>query len=339
MTIQEAIKAVVAGENLSLEQSRAVFTDIMSGKATDAQIAAFIVGLRMKGETVSEITGAASVMREKATRVLPENGAHLVDTCGTGGDGSNTFNISTAAAFVAAGAGALVAKHGNRSVSSRSGSADVLEALGIAVSAPPEKLKACLDTIGIAFLFAPSLHDAMKYAIGPRREIAVRTIFNVLGPLTNPSLAPHQLLGVFSNHLTGTMASVLNNMGTQRAFVVCGDNGLDEIALSGPTEVAEVHLGTVSSYSIVPEQFGLRRAPTEALRGGSPAENAVIVKDVLDGQKGPCRDIVVLNAAFALLAAGIVENPMEGIAAAAGSIDSGAARNKLELLAKACRPI
>ncbi len=336
MTIQEAIKAVIAGDHLSLEQSRAVFTDIMNGGATDAQIAAFIVGLRMKGETVSEITGAASVMRDKATHVLPENGAHLVDTCGTGGDGSNTFNISTAAAFVAAGAGALVAKHGNRSVSSRSGSADVLEALGVSIAVPPEKIKECLDAIGIAFLFAPSLHTAMKYAIGPRREIAIRTIFNVLGPLTNPALAPHQLLGVFSNHLTGVMASVLNNMGTNRAFVVCGDNGLDEIALSGPTEVAEVHLGTVSSYSILPEQFGFRRAPLEAVRGGTPADNAAIIRDILAGQKGPRRDIVVFNAAFALLAAGIAADPLDGITIAAHSIDSGAARGKLEALMKRC---
>ena len=337
MTIQEAIKAVVAGDHLSLEQSRAVFTDIMNGNATDAQIAAFIVGLRIKGETVEEITGAAAVMRDKATRVLPESCAHLVDTCGTGGDGSNTFNISTAAAFVAAGAGALVAKHGNRSVSSRSGSADVLEALGIPVAVSPEKIKECLDTIGIAFLFAPALHKAMKYAIGPRRDIAIRTIFNVLGPLTNPTLAPHQLLGVFSNHLTGIMASVLKNMGAKRAFVVCGNNGLDEIALSGPTEVAEVHLGAVSAYAIAPEQFNLKRAPLDAVRGGTPGENAAIIRDIFDGSKGPCRDIVVLNAAFALLAAGIATDPMDGIKRAEKSIDSGAARGKLKELAKRCQ--
>jgi anthranilate phosphoribosyltransferase len=337
MTIQEAIKSAVAGNNLSIEQSRAVFTDIMNGGATDAQIAAFIVALRMKGETVDEITGAAEVMRDKATHILPENGAHLVDTCGTGGDGSNTFNISTAAAFVAAGAGARVAKHGSRSVSSLSGSADVLEALGITVSVSPEKMKECLDTIGIAFLFAPSLHKAMKFAIGPRKEIAIRTIFNVLGPLTNPALAPHQLLGVFSNHLTGTMASVLNNMGTQRAFVVCGHNNLDEIALSGPTEVAEVHLGTVASYSIVPEQFGFNRFPIEAIRGGTPAENAAIIRDIFNGQQGPCRDIVTLNAAFALLSAGMAADPLEGLAMAGQSIDSGAALGKMEALARLCR--
>ncbi len=333
MNIKEAIKAVIAGEDLSVEKSRAVFTDIMSGNATDAQIAAFIVALRIKGETVDEITGAAEVMREKATSVIPETGTHLVDTCGTGGDGSNTFNISTAAAFVAAGAGATVAKHGNRAASSRSGSADVLEELGITISLPPETLKTCLETIGIAFLFAPALHGAMKYAIGPRREIGVRTIFNILGPLANPALAPHQLLGVFSNHLTGTLASVLNNMGTRRAFVVCGDNCLDEIALSGPTSVAEVNLGTVSAYTIVPEQFGFKRFPLDEIQGGTPAENADIIRKIFAGQSGPCRDIVVLNAAFALLAAGIAADPMEGIRAAAESIDSGAALGKLEALA------
>ena len=332
MTIQEAIRAVVAGQHLTIEQATAVFTEIMSGNATDAHIAAFIVALRIKGESVEEITGAASVMREKATHVLPEITDHLVDTCGTGGDGANTFNISTTAAFVAAGAGAVVAKHGNRSVSSKSGSADVLEALGVTINLPPENIKVCLDTAGIAFLFAPALHKAMKYAIGPRKEIAIRTIFNVLGPLTNPALASHQLLGVFSQSLTGTMAAVLNNMGSRRAYVVCGEDGLDEISIAGPTLVAEVHDGRISTYSIAPEQFGIRRAPLESVLGGSPPENAVIVRDVLDGKKGPCRDIVVLNAAFALVAAGIAADPNEGVALAGNSIDSEAAKKKLELL-------
>jgi anthranilate phosphoribosyltransferase len=332
MIVQEAIRAVVAGRSLSIEEATSVFTDIMSGNATDSQIAAFIVALRMKGETAEEITGAASVMREKATHVLPESTAHLVDTCGTGGDGANTFNISTAAAFVAAGAGAVVAKHGNRSVSSRCGSADVLEALGINIGIPPEKMKECLDTAGISFLFAVALHKAMKYAIGPRKEVGVRTIFNVLGPLTNPALAPHQLLGVFSESLTVTMASVLKNMGTKRAFVVCGDDGLDEISISGPTNIAELRDGAITRYSVAPEQFGLRRAPADAVKGGTPQENAAIVLGILDGQKGPRRDIVVLNAAFALTAAGIASDPKDGIGRAEESIDSGKAKGKLDLL-------
>jgi anthranilate phosphoribosyltransferase len=330
MNIQEAIGAVVAGKNLTVAQAVDVFACIMSGAATDAQIAAFIVALRMKGETPEEITGAASVMREKATRVLPAQCEHCVDTCGTGGDGANTFNVSTAAAFVAAGAGAVVAKHGNRAVSSRCGSADVLEALGVVINLTPEKMKACLDTVGIAFLFAPALHKAMKFAIGPRREIGIRTIFNILGPLTSPALAQHQLLGVFSEKLTVTMATVLNNMGTRRAFVVHGTDGLDEISISGPTSVAEIRDGKVKSYSITPEEFGIRRSPLSAIAGGTPEENAARNRAILSGEKGPGRDIVVFNAAFALAAAGIASTTEEGIALAGKSIDSGAAKNKLE---------
>ena len=335
MNIQEAIKAAVAGTNLSTQQATEVFTDIMSGNATDAQIAAFIVALRMKGETAEEITGAATVMRDKATHVLPESKSNLVDTCGTGGDGSNTFNISTATAFVAAGAGAMVAKHGNRSVSSKSGSADVLESLGVNIAVPPETMKECLDTIGIAFLFAPALHKAMKFAIGPRKEIAIRTIFNVLGPLTNPALAPNQLLGVFSENLTETMAAVLNNMGTARAFVVHGADGLDEISLSEPTRITEVRDKEIKTYTISPEDFGLGRSPLSAVGGGTPDRNAAIIRNVLAGEKGPCRDIVLLNAAFAITASGIAKDPKEGLALAARSIDSGEARGKLERLAAA----
>ena len=334
MTIQEAIKAVIAGSHLSIEDSIDVFTSIMNGGATDAQIAAFIVALRMKGESAEEITGAATVMRDKATHVLAEKCAFLVDTCGTGGDGANTFNISTAAALVAAGAGATVAKHGNRSVSSKSGSADVLEALGVNITVSAEVMKTCLDTVGIAFLFAVSLHKAMKFAIGPRKEIGVRTIFNVLGPLTNPALAPQQLLGVFSEGLTDTMAAVLNNMGTRRAFVVHGADGLDEISISGPTKVSEVCAGAVRSYSITPEDFGIRRAPLSAIAGGAPADNAAIIRSVLAGEAGPRRDIVALNAAFALVAAGVAKEPREGLALATESIDSGAARQKLAQLAE-----
>lgn len=335
VNIQEAIGAAIARKNLSVVQATEVFSDIMNGSATDAQIAAFIVALRMKGESPEEITGAAMVMRDKATHVLPEKNAqsaHCVDTCGTGGDGANTFNISTATAFVAAGAGAMVAKHGNRSVSSKCGSADVLEALGVTITISPEKMKACLDTVGIAFLFAPALHKAMKYAIGPRKEIAVRTIFNVLGPLTNPALAPNQLLGVFSEKLTGTMAAVLNAMGTRKAFVVYGMDGLDEISISGPTLVAEINNGTVTNYTITPEEFGMRRAPRSAIAGGSPKENAARIHAILGGEKGPCRDIVVLNAAFALTAAGLAATPKEGITLAERTIDSGAALAKLNNL-------
>lgn len=337
MNIQEAIGAVVAGKNLSVAQAVDVFSGIMSGSATDAQIAAFIVALRMKGETTEEITGAASVMREKATRVVPEKCEHCVDTCGTGGDEANTFNVSTAAAFIAAGAGGVVAKHGNRAVSSKCGSADVLEALGVAINLTPEKMKTCLDTVGIAFLFAPALHKAMKYAIGVRREIGIRTIFNILGPLTSPALAPNQLLGVFSEKLTLTMAAVLNNMGTHRAFVVHGMDGLDEISIAGPTVVAEIKDGTVKSYSITPEEFGISRAPLRAIAGGTPQENAARIRAILAGEKGPGRDIAVLNAAFALAAAGIAASPKEGITVACKAIDSGSARQKLEQLVAAAK--
>lgn len=330
MTIQEAIKTVVAGRDLSTAQSTEVFSTIMNGEATDAQIAAFIIALRMKGESPEEITGAASVMREKVTPVLPENREFLVDTCGTGGDGTNTFNISTAAALVAAGAGATVAKHGNRSVSSKCGSADVLEALGVSIALSPEAMKTCLDTTGIAFLFAPSLHKAMKYAIGPRKEIAVRTIFNVLGPLTNPARAPCQLLGVFSEKLTETMAMVLNNMGSRRAFIVYGMDSLDEISIAGETKVSEVIDGKVKTYTITPEEFGIKRVPLSAIVGGSPSDNAEIIRAILAAQKGPCRDVVVLNAAFALAAAGRATTPKHGIALAERSIDSGAALKKLD---------
>lgn len=334
MTIQEAIKKVIAGNDLTIEESVNVFSDIMSGTATDAQIAALIVSLRMKGESVEEITGAASVMREKATLVLPQNKECVIDTCGTGGDNLNTFNISTAAAFVAAGAGATVAKHGNRSVSSKCGSADVLESLGVNISISPEKIKECLDNVGIGFLFAVSLHKAMKYAIGPRKEIGVRTIFNILGPLTNPAMASSQLMGVFSPSLTETMARVLKNMGSRSAYVVHGMDSLDEISLSTLTQISELKNGAVRTYTIQPEDFGLRRTPLSDIRGGTPSQNAKIIRDVLEGKTGPQRDIVILNTAFALAACGLASDPEEGIILAAKSIDSGNALSKLEQLVK-----
>ena len=332
MTIQEAIRHIASGGSLAMAESFDVFNEIMAGKTTDAQIAALITALRMKGETPDEIAGAAIVMREKAVNVLPQDSAHLIDTCGTGGDGAHTFNISTAAAFVASGAGAVVAKHGNRSVSSQCGSADVLEALGVSIGAGADKMKECLDEIGICFLFAPSLHKAMKYAIGPRKEIGIRTIFNILGPLTNPSRAPAQLLGVFAPDLTETMAGVLKNMGSRRAYVVHGLDNLDEISTCAETRISELSEGAVRSYSVSPEQFGLPRAVRADLVGGAPRENAGIIKGILDGKKGPQRDIVVLNAAFALAAAAKAPTPLDGIALAAESIDSGAAREKVRLL-------
>ncbi len=332
MTIQEAIKKVTSGNSLSIEESVRVFSDIMSGSATNAQIAAFIVSLRMKGESVEEITGAASVMREKATLVQPQHKDCVIDTCGTGGDSLNTFNISTAAAFVAAGAGATVAKHGNRSVSSKCGSADVLESLGVNISISPEKIRDCLDNVGIGFLFAVSLHKAMKYAITPRKEIGIRTIFNILGPLTNPAMATSQLMGVFSPSLTETMALVLRNMGSSSAFVVHGLDSLDEISLSAPTQVSELKDGSVKTYTIQPEDFGLKRTPLSEIKGGDPSDNAIIIRELLNGKHGPQRDIVVLNTAFALAAAGLVSEPKEGIDLACKSIDSGDALRKLEEL-------
>src|SRR5690554_844559 len=332
MNIQEAIRTVIAGNSLTIEESVDVFSEIMSGTATDAQISALIVGLRIKGESAEEITGAASVMHQKATHILPKNLDFVIDTCGTGGDGANTFNISTATAFVAAGAGAVVAKHGNRSVSSKCGSADVLEKLGVKLNISPESMTKCLEETGISFLFAPSLHKAMKYAINPRKEIGVRTIFNVLGPLTNPALAPSQLLGVFSPDLTETLATVLKNMKTHKAYVVYGFDSLDEISISAATRVSEVNNGEVNSYTIEPEQFGLKKASLASIEGGDAAFNSEIIKRILNGETGPTRDIVLLNSAFAIAASGISQSPDEGFTVAKESIDSGKALQKLKEL-------
>jgi anthranilate phosphoribosyltransferase len=267
-----------------------------------------------------------------AATVSPESNVFTVDTCGTGGDGSNTFNISTASAFVSAGAGAVVAKHGNRSVSSKCGSADVLEKLGVNIDLQPQQMKECIDSVGICFLFAPLLHKAMKHAIGPRREIAIRTIFNVLGPLTNPANARSQVLGVFAPELTEVIASVLNNLGVDRAYVVHGMDGLDEISISAETKISELKKGTIVSYTISPEQFGFNRGLKDDLIGGTPEENAVIIRDILSGKRCVQRDIVELNAAFALAASGVAGDPGEGIVLAAESIDSGKALGVLEKL-------
>ena len=326
--IKNAINKVVGGNHLTEEEAVALMNDIMSGNTTDAQIAAFITALRIKGETVEEITGFARVMRQKATPVKTVHPL-LLDTCGTGGDGSQTFNISTTVAFVVAGAGIPVAKHGNRSVSSKSGSADVLEALGINIKLTPEQVGQCIDEVGIGFLFAPALHGAMKYAIGPRREIGIRTVFNILGPLTNPAGAQCQILGVYDPNLTEVMAGVLANLGTQSAFVVHGAGGLDEVSNLGTTKISEVKNGKVITYYLDPQKYGLSYATAEQLKGGTAEENAVITRRIMGGEQGPARDIVLLNTAVALMASGFAPTVEEGMNAAASVIDSGAAAKKL----------
>jgi anthranilate phosphoribosyltransferase len=331
MTIREAIEKLVNRINLSEAETIDVMNQIMTGEASPLQVAAFLTALRMKGETVDEITGAARVMREKAHRV--NVGAKTVlDTCGTGGDQKGTFNISTTVAFVLAGAGVNVAKHGNRSVSSQSGSADVLAALGVKVDAPKERVEQCIAQIGIGFLFAPLLHEAMKYAVQPRRDIGIRTIFNILGPLTNPAMATHQLIGIYSGALVGMIALVLKNLGSARAMVVHGLEGLDEISLCGPTKVAELRNGEVKEYAVEPERFGLTRCRLEELHGGNPDESAAIVRGILDGKKGSPRDVVLLNGGAALYVSGSAATIEDGIRLAADSIDSGKARQKLSQL-------
>ncbi len=327
--IKEAIGRVVKGEDLTETEMTVVMNEVMTGGASPAQTAALLTALRMKGETVAEITGGARVMREKATRVsaFAEN---VIDTCGTGGDESMTFNISTASAFVASGAGLTVAKHGNRSISSRSGSADVLRALGVNIEAEVERVEECLKDAGIGFLFAPLLHGAMKHAAPVRREIGIRTIFNILGPLTNPAGAKRQLIGVYDPALTDIMAQVLANLGSVHAFVVRGEDGLDEITLTTETKVTELKDGLIRSYHIKPEDYGFTRCAPEALRGGDPDMNADIITDVLGGLKGPARDVVILNSAAAIVAGAGAGSIEEGIALARGSIDSGAAASKLE---------
>lgn len=329
--IKEAISQVVGGKSLSEEEMTGAMAEIMDGQATPAQIASFLTALRMKGETVEEITGAARVMREKAVRVNCRSGA-VVDTCGTGGDGAHTFNISTTTALVVAGAGLTVAKHGNRSVSSQCGSADVLKALGINIEAPKEVVETCMNDVGFGFLFAPLLHTAMKHAIGPRREIGVRTIFNILGPLTNPARATCQVLGVYSAELTEPLARVLGRLGSTRAFVVHGLDGLDEITLTGPTRISELKDGRVETYSVRPEDFSLRPCQPDDLKGGDPGYNAKITSEILKGDKGPRRDIVVFNSAFALVAGGKAADVKEGISMASEAIDSGRAMEVLNRL-------
>jgi anthranilate phosphoribosyltransferase len=326
--IKEAINMLVNSINLTEPETAECMMEIMEGRAADAQIGAFLTALRIKGETVEEIAGAARVMRLKAAAIKAPEG--VLDTCGTGGDMAQTFNISTTTAFVVAGAGIPVAKHGNRSVSSRSGSADVLEALGVRIDLPPEKVEKCLFETGFGFLFAPLFHPAMKYAIGPRRELGIRTIFNILGPITNPANAKRQILGVFSNRLTEPLAMVLGNLGAVDAMVVHGEDGLDEVSISGRTRVSRYKDGEVKNFHIEPEDFGIWRSKIEHIQGGSKEENAVITLSVLNGEKGPKRDIVLMNSAVALIVAGRTEDFKSVFGMAEDSIDSGRALKKLE---------
>ena len=329
--IKEAIASLVLGRPLTYEEAASVMEEIMTGEATPAQFAAFVTALRIKGETVDEIAGLASVMRSKATPV-PVAGP-VIDTCGTGGDGSFTFNISTAAAFIAAGAGLKVAKHGNRAMSSKCGSADVLEALGVKIELGAEAVAQCLDTVGIGFMFAPTFHLAMKYAAAPRREIGIRTVFNVLGPLTNPAKAEYQVLGVPNEELGEKIASVLYRLGTKHSLVVHGTGGMDEISISGETLVWDVTEDGVSPpYKICPEDFGFKRANVTEIKGGTPDANAEMLRRILNGERGPKRDIVVMNAAAALVAGNRAPDFKEGAHIAEMVIDSGQAQAKLEEL-------
>ncbi|MBI5789537.1 MAG: anthranilate phosphoribosyltransferase [Candidatus Schekmanbacteria bacterium] len=331
--IKESLAKLVERKDLTGQDAAAAMGEIMNGEATFAQIAAFITALRMKGETVEEISACAQVMREKALKV-PVQAPGIIDTCGTGGDGTHTFNISTATALVAAAVGVPVAKHGNRSVSSQCGSADVLKELGVCLEISPEKMGACIDQVGIGFLFAPLLHPAMKHAIGPRRELGIRTVFNILGPLTNPAGAKRQLMGVYSPHLIKPLAEVLGKLGSTRALVVHGHGGLDELSLSGANQVAEYHNGTVTTYTLSPADFTLSAAPIETLSGGTPQENAQIIRLILDGENSPRRDVVLMNAAAALVIAGKADNWREGVYLAKKAIDSGAAAKVLQRLAE-----
>ena len=321
--ITRAISDLLEKKNLSDDVAQGAMDEIMEGKATPAQIAGFLVGLRMKGETVNEIVSLAKILRSKAKIVYPK-ADHLVDTCGTGGDRSGTFNISTTAALVAAGAGAHVAKHGNRSVSSQSGSADVLEALGVRISIEPNRARECIEKAGMGFLFAPNHHPSMKHAAPVRKELGVRTVFNLLGPLSNPANAPAQVLGTYSEELVEVFAKALKDLGTTRALVVhC--NGLDEIGLHAKTSVCELHNGNITRYQLDPADFGMDYAPIESLKGGNAQENAQITKEILAGKTGPRRDAVLLNAAAALVVCGVAKDMKEGIQKAEDSIDSGKA--------------
>ena len=342
MTITEAIKTAIGRRDLSQAEAEAVLDQILTGQCTDAQIAALLTALRMKGETVDEVIGFARVMRRKAASVRPQSIVSseladtereaLIDTCGTGGDVSGSFNVSPATAFVVAGCGVRVAKHGNRSVSSQCGSADVVEALGVKIELAPERIAACIDEVGIGFLHAPLLHEAMRHVALARRQMGIRTIFNMLGPLTNPAGANTQVIGVYAEHLTEVLARVLGELGSRRALVVHGSDGLDEITITGESKVTELKSGQVHTYSVTPEEFGLRRASLDEIRGGDAPQNGRIILEVLEGREGPRRDIVLLNAAAGLVASGSANDFTQGVRLAAESIDSGKAMGKLRRL-------
>ncbi len=342
MLINEAVKKAVDRVDLTVEEAESVLEQIMTGQCTDAQIASLLTALRMKGETVAELTGFAKVMRRKAAHVRPHTTVSaeigdtereaLIDTCGTGGDVSGSFNVSTATAFVVAGAGVRVAKHGNRSVSSQCGSADVVEALGVKIELQPDRIARCIDEVGIGFLHAPLLHDAMRYVAVARRQMGIRTIFNMLGPLTNPAGANTQVVGVYAAHLTELLARVLGELGSTRALVVHGSDGLDEITITCESKITELRNGEMTTYFVSPEDFGLARATLDEIQGGDARQNGEIILEVLGGARGPRRDIVLLNAAAAFVASSRVNDLKEGVSRAAESIDSGDALSKLNQL-------
>jgi len=334
MNIQEAIKKVISRQDLTEDEMHSVMNDIMTGNATDAQIGGFLVGLSMKGETIDEIVAAAKVMRALATGVKISKPKHLVDTCGTGGDNSGLFNVSTASAFVVASAGGQVAKHGNRSISSKSGSADVLETAGVNLDMSPETISNCVEKIGVGFMFAPAHHSAMKYAIGPRRELAVRTIFNVLGPLTNPAGAPSQVMGVYHKDLVEPIAYALKNLGSSHVMVVHSNDGLDEISIADSTFVAELKNGTVETYSISPSDFDMQQANLNSICVDDADASLKLIQEALDGQEGPAKDIIALNAGAAIYVSGLTNSHKDGVKKAQEILNSGTAHQKLDDLVR-----
>ena len=330
MNINEAIKAVISRQNLNESEMHDVMSSIMTGQTTDAQIGAFLVGLSMKGETIEEITASAKVMRDLATSVKLSDDEYLVDTCGTGGDGLGLFNISTASAFVVAAAGGKVAKHGNRSISSKSGSADVLEAAGINLNLNPELISQCIEEIGVGFMFAPAHHSAMKHAIGPRKELAIRTIFNVLGPLTNPAKAPNQIMGVFDKNLVEPIANVLKGLNSRHVMVVHSEDGLDEFSIANKTYVAELKDNKISTYTVHPHDFGLEEGSLDSIQAENAEQSLALIHEAFSGKQGVARDIIALNAGAAIYVSGLVNSLEEGITKANQILSDGSAQDKLD---------
>ena len=330
MNINEAIKAVISRQNLNESEMHDVMSSIMTGQTTDAQIGAFLVGLSMKGETIEEITASAKVMRALATSVKLSSDEFLVDTCGTGGDGLGLFNISTASAFVVAAAGGKVAKHGNRSISSKSGSADVLEAAGINLSLNPELISQCIEEIGVGFMFAPAHHSAMKHAIGPRKELAIRTIFNVLGPLTNPAKAPNQIMGVFDKNLVEPIANVLKGLNSRHVMVVHSEDGLDEFSIANKTYLAELKDNKISTYTVHPHDFGLEEGSLDSIQAENAEQSLALIHEAFSGKQGEARDIIALNAGAAIYVSGLVNSLEEGITKANQTLSDGSAQDKLD---------